>query len=873
MRMNFACGVAFAALMIPGAALAQSTGTVEAEEGSEIVVTGARGPATVDGIQIPDSPKARAVLTQELIERRAPGQTILDTINLIPGVSFTNSDAYGSSGGQIRIRGFDGNRIALTFDGIPLNDSGNYAIYSNQQLDPELIEQVNVNFGSADVDSPTAAASGGTVNYRSLVPTDEMGAIGVYSHGTNRMNRAFGLLNLGTLTSFGTKAWVSASTQKYDQFRGPGTIYKQQYNGKIYQPIGGGNDFISVAAHYNQNRSYFYSNPTYANIRTRLAALNSSLPNNTTGTSASAANPYTLDLNNRDFDYVFDDTSSTYRYDYTCDLQSNPGGAGSQTDRNSCNNVYATAFNPSNTGNVRINSRFDLTEKLLFTFDGAYSWTRANGGGSTLLAETDASATSANGAYTQQYAQTSGRLGAGTAAGVDLNGDGDLRDFVRVYFPSNTRTQRFTAIAGLRYQIDRDNLIRVAYTWDRARHRQTGEASLLTDAGRPQSPFSALDGEGKSPILDAAGNVFQKRNRLSYAILHQLSAEYRGGFFENMFKVTLGVRAPFFRRNLNNFCYTIAGQSNDAYCTSQTAAQVAAFDAANTSVTLGAPYRNRIKTYNRLLPSAGFTYNFTPAISMFGSYSKGLSLPRTDNLYGFDDVSISPVAAVKPESTDSFDLGLRYTNRLIQAQIGGWYIGFKNRIISSTVLLEGGGTLSVDRNVGSVKSHGVDASVAIKPLQWFSIYGFGSYTIARLQDDATDPLSGRVLAPTAGKFVVETPKWQYGGRAQIDFNPISIGIQAKHTGDRWISDINDLKSAGYTLVDLDARLGLGGVGLERTFLQLNVSNLLKERYFGNLSTVTNAFPFVVGTTTTAAAGPRVTFGAPRTFIGSIHFEF
>ncbi len=96
-------------------------------------------------------------------------------INLIPGVNFTNSDPYGSSGGNIRIRGFDGNRISLTFDGVPLNDSGNYAIFSNQQLDPELIEQVNVGLGVTDVDSPTASAAGGTVNYRTLIPSKKFG--------------------------------------------------------------------------------------------------------------------------------------------------------------------------------------------------------------------------------------------------------------------------------------------------------------------------------------------------------------------------------------------------------------------------------------------------------------------------------------------------------------------------------------------------------------------------------------------------------------------------------------------------------------------------------------------------------------------------
>jgi iron complex outermembrane receptor protein len=852
MRTMLACGVAFAALMIPAAAFAQSTATIEAEN-PEIVVSGQRGTPNVNGIQTPDTPKAKAVLTQELIERRTPGQTILDTINLVPGVSFTNSDPYGGSGGQLRIRGFSGDRVSLTFDGIPLNDSGNYSIYSNQQLDPELIQEVNVNFGATDVDSPTASASGGTVNYRSLTPTDKISAAGAFSHGTNDMNRAFVLLNTGTFTSFGTKAWLSASTQTYDQFRGYGKINKQQFNGKIYQPIGSGRDFISIAAHYNQNRNSSYSNPTIANIRTRLAAGGTTIP---AATAITAANPYTLDLSNAQYDYVFDDTSPTYLYDRSCNLASAAGVRGTvQNDRNSCNNVAGTAINPSNTGNVRVNSRFGITDKLTFTFDGAYSFTRANGGGSTLMAESNASATNANGTYAQQFQ----RVGAGIAAGADLNGDGDQLDFVRVYWPSNTRTQRFTAIANLRYEFDSHNAVRLAYTWDRARHRQTGEASLLDPFGRPYEVFSALDGEGPYAVNDAAGNILNKRNRLSYAILHQVSGEYRGTFFEDKLDLTLGVRAPFFRRNLSNYCYTIPGNSSDAYCTSQTAAQVGATPA---TAAFGLPYKNRIKAYDAVLPNVGFTYNIFDHLGMFGSYAKGVSVPKTDNLYSFDDVKIAPVAEVQPEKTDSFDLGLRYSSRIIQAQVAAWYISYKNRIISSTVQLEGGGTQSLDRNVGKVESKGVDASLGIQPTKHISLYGFVSYLDSELKNDATDPISGAIIVATKGKFVVETPEWQYGGRAQVSFEPVSVGVQVKRTGSRWVTDVNDLKAAGYTIVDLDARFDMKRFGLDNTFFQLNVSNLLNERYFGNLST-----------NTIAANNPRFTFGAPRTFIGSVHFGF
>ncbi|HEY1145744.1 MAG TPA: TonB-dependent receptor plug domain-containing protein, partial [Allosphingosinicella sp.] len=188
---------ATSALVLPAMAMAQSTGSQTVDE--EIVITGARAKNGVDGFLTPDSTKAKAVLTQGLIERQIPGQTILNTINLIPGVNFTNSDAYGSSGGNLRIRGFDGARISLTFDGMPLNDTGNYAIYSNQQLDSEIIDQVNVNLGATDVDSPTASAAGGTVNYRSRIPGDTLGAQLSASYGENDYHRVFGMIDTGIL--------------------------------------------------------------------------------------------------------------------------------------------------------------------------------------------------------------------------------------------------------------------------------------------------------------------------------------------------------------------------------------------------------------------------------------------------------------------------------------------------------------------------------------------------------------------------------------------------------------------------------------------------------------------------------------------------
>ena len=260
-KLIFLCS---SAVVLPTAAFAQSTGTQEFEQ-EAIIVTGTRT-NEVGGVQAPDSAKAKAVLTKEMIDRQNPGQTILDTINLVPGVSFQNNDAYGSAGGTLSIRGFAGDRISLTFDGVPLNDSGNYAIYSNQQLDPELIEQVNVNLGTTDVDSPTAAAVGGTVNYRTINASTKFGGRVVGSLGQFDFRRIFAIIHTGEIGPFGTRAWVSVSNAKNDNpFNNYGKVDKQQYNAKIYQPIGTNGDFVAVSGHYNQNRNNFFGSVSLRN--------------------------------------------------------------------------------------------------------------------------------------------------------------------------------------------------------------------------------------------------------------------------------------------------------------------------------------------------------------------------------------------------------------------------------------------------------------------------------------------------------------------------------------------------------------------------------------------------------------------------------
>jgi iron complex outermembrane recepter protein len=873
MKKNFYASVAIAAMALPVAVMptmawAQSSGSIDIED--EIIVTAqADNGQGVEGVVVPDSTKAKAVLTEALISKQSAGQSIVSIINQVPGVNFTNSDAYGSSGGNLRIRGFDGNRISLTFDGFPLNDTGNYAIFSNQQLDPELVSSVNVNLGTTDVDSPTASAAGGTVNYLTRTPGKDVGGLGVFSLGEENYTRLFGMVETGEIFEGGPRAFVSASRTKYDKFRGPGEIYKQQYNAKIYQSIGDNGDFITIAGHYNQNRNNFYRAPSLADIR--LLTGNSTLT--TVGGFTKAQQQAIFD---------FDNLSSCTRGVPGVGAQNDNGGrapsgaTGTNSAPNvvgsaqnnilntsSCTNFFGLRINPSNTGNVRMNSRWTLTDNLRFTVDAMYQYVLANGGGTTTIAETAAQV-----------------RGASPLAGVDYNGDGDTLDTIRFYTPNTTQTHRYTALTSLIWDVSDMHRVRLAYTFDRGRHRQTGEWGYLDGTGNPENVFGGRNGR---PVLSADGVPLRQRDRLSYALLNQLSGQYIGKFFEDKLRVEVGVRMPFFKRDLNNFCFTQATGSGFATCTSQilgtTAAANTTYIVPNnfvvpTSGLVGtpvfAPFKKTYK-FSPVLPSVGANYKITDKLALFASYTKGFSAPRTDNLYR------APVVNVDPETTNAFDLGLRYTDgNKLQAQATVWTNKFKNRIVTSFDQSLG---ISLDRNVGSVKAKGFDAGFAVKPFDFFTFQGNLSYNDSKLQDNiqvgfgvpAGAPVgtpAGPILLPTAGKRVTETPKWQYGYRAQIEQGPLEFGLQMKYVGSRFATDVNDIKQVSYATADMDLRFNLEEFGLgKKSWLQLNVTNIFDRFYLGNINTQ------IAGPSFPSGASPSFSIGAPRTAMGTLRLGF
>ena len=292
--------------------------------------------------------------------------------------------------------------------------------------------------------------------------------------------------------------------------------------------------------------------------------------------------------------------------------------------------------------------------------------------------------------------------------------------------------------------------------------------------------------------------------------------------------------------------------------------------------------QHRVLKYNAVLPNVGFIFDFMPRLSVYASYSRGLQVPSTDLLYNsFFYPAGTAQALPKPETTDNFDVGVRYRSRTIQAQVALWYTVFQNRLASA---FDPDLDANVFRNLGAVDRYGLDVDFDYQPIPELSIHAFGSYLWSSIRDNVLagectvvtptcTAIGAPIFAQTAGQRESGAPVYTFGGRLQGHFGPLELGAQAKRTGPRYVNDVNlplqlctgafrnvtdcaapnvlytayGARAPAFTTVDLDARLRLGFAGLnDDTYLQVNVTNLFDRLYVPNFggALLNNSVPFV-----------------------------
>lgn len=826
-RLHILAPVLAGSLFAYSAALAQSTGSNTVQD---IVVT-SKSKQDISGVVTQqEAPKTREIVSQAYISSQSPGASALSDLKLIPGVIFNTDDPYGLScgGSDFRIRGIKSSGIAEMVDGVPLNDAGNYAIYPCELVDPETIANINVITGSTDVDSPTSSSLGGLVNINTLTPTDQFGGYAEGSIGGYGYRRGAFLLNTGKIGPLGTKAWIEGSDQYANNYTSVGRSDKWDINAKVYQDLNHDGDFIAIAGFYDRQVADFYDGVNFASYG--VTSGSNYHPVTTAGYSYGGllATPWNTDY------------SATY---------TRPSSTASNAS------FQGVEENPTNTGNLRGESRFTLLPNLKLTVDPSYQWVLANGGGSTNIKENDARLIG-SGLTTSKSNFPTCYSASGVVTGLDLDGTTNssgapvCTNTVRLLSPSNTQTDRYTVNTSLIWDITPEHLVQFAYAYDHANVRQTGEYGLLQADGYPDSLFGGLQGHG-SPILAADGTTFEKRNRLTIAGLNQVSVEYIGKFLDDHLRLDLGARDPFYSRTLNQYCYT--SPPNSVYCTSSATV-------ASTAGYAVAPFAIHTH-YNKVLPNLGLTWHFDKANSVFFDYTQALNAPVNDDLYSIavvghgTTVNAVGIDNVQPETSTTYELGYRYQTPKIKATFDIYKMDDNNHIVTS---YDQGTNDSVDQNVGTIEYYGIEGLIGASPIKNLNLVG--SFAYNHSEDMSNIPYSASFTIDTKGKAATDAPLWTVSGSATYDWNEFTFGLQGNWVDKRYVTLINDLAVPSYVTFDANVRWRLDFI-TPGTYLQFNVTNLFQARYIGSLSDITD---------TNNASSPDYSYtyaaqGAPRAF--------
>ncbi|MNJ44113.1 putative hemoglobin and hemoglobin-haptoglobin-binding protein 3 precursor [compost metagenome] len=211
-------------------------------------------------------------------------------------------------------------------------------------------------------------------------------------------------------------------------------------------------------------------------------------------------------------------------------------------------------------------------------------------------------------------------------------------------------------------------------------------------------------------------------------------------------------------------------------------------------------------------PKFAVTYQLTDHESVYGQYAAGFRAPNPVNMYGefsnpqhgYQQIGNPDL---KPETSDSFELGLRGRYDLGSFGIALFYNKYKDFIDTATVADPNGtGLLTFQsRNLSKVTIRGAEAKGDIK-LDAFMPVGtraLGSIAYARGEDEETgQPLNSVDPLKAVIGLGYDAPSGIYGG--QLTWTVVQSKDRVDHSSDAELGIDRQFETPGYGVLDLNA---------------------------------------------------------------------
>ncbi|ALS59348.1 TonB-dependent receptor [Pandoraea norimbergensis] len=439
-----------------------------------------------------DEPKTRSTVTRAEIEKERATGNVFQSIGLLPGVSTYSYDASGLFGGGLSIRGFNSDQIGFTINGVPVNDSGSFAVYPQEFLDNSNTCGMSVTQGATDLDAPHVGSTGGNVSIVTCEPENEKRVRVSQTVGGLNLTNSFVRLDSGRFANDMAKIFVSYSHAEIDKWKGEGKAKR---------------DHVDFGFRLDLNKE---------NYVTGTLNYNRAINNN-------IYNPSLAQLN-----------QNGYYGDYASQFVGHlpPVKGTAQNEASQSPAYYKLSQNPFENVIASVTGVFRLTPTTQVKIQPYYWYGFGTGG-------------------TQQYVLSeTGFLNPATGKaglGRDLNGDGDTLDKIIVANSSVTRTDRPGITTTVTQQLG-NHQIQAGVWFERAVHRQTGPA-VLVNADGTASDIWLQDNQ----ITGPTGQPYESRNWKTVSTSWQFFAADSISMLADKLNVTAGFRTPHVRRDFTNF--------------------------------------------------------------------------------------------------------------------------------------------------------------------------------------------------------------------------------------------------------------------------------------------------------------------------------
>ena len=271
----------------------------------------------------------------------------------------------------------------------------------------------------------------------------------------------------------------------------------------------------------------------------------------------------------------------------------------------------------------------------------------------------------------------------------------------------------------------------------------------------------------------------------------------------------------------------------------------------------------RFKTEDWFQPHAGLTYAFNDNFEIFAGFTQTTrAFPSVNgSIWGTTQAGFDAIKdSIKPETSDTYEAGLRYNDRRFNGVVGVYLVNFQNRLLGVASGPDIIGSPSVLQNVGSVRAAGIEAAGDLRLGAGFQLFASYSYTDATYRDNVFDT-TGALTAAIKGKNVIDAPKHMIRGELSYDSDLGLFGrIGANYMSRRYFTYTNDQSVPGRVLVDAT----LGFRLTDNIELQANATNLFDKQY---IATINSAG--------TGNSGDRQTLlvGAPQQFFATVKAKF